>query len=39
MKRGLMEPDPHARALTLVETLWVVAAVMGLIVVLLSYAD
>ena len=39
MKRGLMEPDPHASGLGFVASLWFVVFVMGVINVLLVLAD
>jgi hypothetical protein len=39
MKRGLMEPDPHASAPSLVASLWLVVLVMGVINALLALAN
>jgi hypothetical protein len=39
MKRGLMEPDPRAPAVSLVASLWLVVFVMGVINVLLLLAE
>jgi|KBSMisStandDraft_5_1062788.scaffolds.fasta_scaffold4768705_2 hypothetical protein len=39
MKRGLMEPDPHAPGISLVGSLWLVVFVMGVINVLLVLAN
>jgi hypothetical protein len=35
MKRGLMEPDPHAVGISLVASLWLVVFVLGVVNVLL----
>ena len=39
MKRGLMEPDPDAAAISIVASLWLAVLVMGVIVLLLAYAE
>ena len=39
MKRGLMEPDPHATGLGLVASLWLVVIVMGVINLMLALAN
>ena len=39
MKRGLMEPDPHASGIGVVASLWLVVFVMGVINVLLALAN
>ncbi len=39
MKRAIMEPDPRARGITLVESLWLAALVIGVVVLLLAWAD
>jgi hypothetical protein len=38
MQRGLMEPDPRAAGISLVAGLWLAALVMGLIVLLTTFA-